>query len=160
MLRYLLMAMLPALLLTANQITAQTTTTIDTSMVIDAKRDCGAVGDGIADDTLAIQRALDMAVGDTTLRFPETPRTAPRRVFIPAGTYRITRTLLMTSAHTNLRLEGAGSYGGPMRAMTRLLWDSDEHSVLMQSYGQLGLVMSDICFDGNHMGVRPSCAGN
>ncbi len=147
--RYLILAILPALLLISKQLTAQTSP-INTSSVIDAKRDCGALGDGIADDTLAIQRALDMAVGDTTLRFPETPRTAPRRVFIPAGTYRITSTLLMTSAHTNLRLEGAGAYGGPMRAMTRLLWDGDEQSVLMQSYGQLGLVMSDICFDGNH----------
>jgi hypothetical protein len=122
----------------------------NTSAIIDAKRDCGAIGDGVADDTVAIQRALDMAVGDTQRRFPESPRTAPRRVFLPAGTYRITKTLLMTSAHTNLQLFGAGSYGGSMRAMTRLVWDGDEQSVLMQSYGQLGLVMSDISLDGNH----------
>lgn len=117
---------------------------------INVKLQCGAVGDGKVDDTLAIQRALDMAAGDTHLRFPESPRVATRHVYLPPGQYRITRTLLMTSAHTNLTLQGAGSYGGAIRAMSQLIWDGPENGILMQSYGQLGLNMSDIRFDGSH----------
>ncbi len=41
-------------------------------------RDFGAIGDGVADDTAAIQAALD---------------TKPRSVFFPAGTYRCNLTL-------------------------------------------------------------------
>src|SRR5215218_1552283 len=47
------------------------------------RTDFGAVGDGRADDTAALQRALDALVG---------PGTATG-LYIPAGRYRITRTL-------------------------------------------------------------------
>src|SRR5436305_859640 len=56
---------------------------------MDAKREFGAAGDGKADDTAALQKALD------ALR----PSDSPRRVlYIPAGTYRIARTLRVTRA--------------------------------------------------------------
>ncbi len=45
-------------------------------------RDYGAVGDGIADDTEAIQRAADAAQNS-----PDT-----RTVYLPAGIYRLTTT--------------------------------------------------------------------
>lgn len=117
---------------------------------VNAKLHCGAIGDGVADDTQAIQQALDMAIGDTTIRFPESPRVSPRRVYLPPGKYRITQTLIMTAAHTNLTLYGAGSRGGEIRAMSQLVWDGANDGILMQSYGQMGLVMSDIRFDGNN----------
>ncbi|NCW27564.1 MAG: hypothetical protein EBV83_04615 [Verrucomicrobia bacterium] len=51
---------------------------------IDVKTECGAVGDGQADDTAAIQKGLDL------LR----PERATRKIlFFPAGSYRITSTL-------------------------------------------------------------------
>src|SRR5262245_38724110 len=50
---------------------------------LDARADFGAVGDGFADDTDALQAALD------TIRSP----TGPPVLFLPAGTYRITRCL-------------------------------------------------------------------
>src|SRR5689334_19005272 len=50
---------------------------------LDARRDFGAVGDGRADDTAALQRALSalMAAGEAVA------------LYLPAGRYRITRTL-------------------------------------------------------------------
>lgn len=52
--------------------------------------DYGATGDGVADDTVAIQAALDAGVGS---------------VFIPAGSFKITAALLVPS---NTKITGAG----------------------------------------------------
>jgi hypothetical protein len=54
-----------------------------------------AKGDGKADDTDALQKALDQAVGETHHGL----------VFLPSGTYRITRTLVVP---TGVRLYGVG----------------------------------------------------
>ncbi|MBT2736170.1 right-handed parallel beta-helix repeat-containing protein [Bacillus sp. ISL-7] len=48
-------------------------------------KDSGAIGDGVADDTVIIQSALDKA---STLAFPS-------KVVIPAGTYKLTAELLI-----------------------------------------------------------------
>ena len=55
-------------------------------------KDFGAVGDGVADDTAAIQAAIDAAAG--------------RPVYVPAGTYVITSTIDMESAATGLFNQG------------------------------------------------------
>jgi hypothetical protein len=56
--------------------------------VIDARRDLGAKGDGVADDTEALQRGIDLSCGAD----------GPSRVlFLPDGTYRVTRTLVVKS---------------------------------------------------------------
>ena len=54
-------------------------------------KDFGAVGDGVADDTAAIQAAIDASAGRTLL--------------LSAGTYKITTSLLITD---NLKLCGEG----------------------------------------------------
>ena len=65
----------------------------------------GAVGDGTADDTAAIQAVLDQVVDGTT-------------VYLPPGTYRITSTLKLVGPRHGFTLIGQGretklSWGGP-----------------------------------------------
>ena len=57
----------------------------DPRAIIDVKRDCGAKGDGVADDTQALQSAIERTGGKDHSRF----------IFLPAGVYRITRTVIM-----------------------------------------------------------------
>ena len=76
---------------------------------LDAKRDFGAVGDGKADDTAALQKALDALRASSDTNGPST------LVLLP-GTYRITATLRMTS-HFMTTVTGLDP------ATTRLVWD-------------------------------------
>lgn len=56
----------------------------DPRAVLDVKRDCGAKGDGVADDTAALQAAIERAPGRDYTRF----------IYLPNGTYRITRPII------------------------------------------------------------------
>lgn len=67
----------------------------DSGKIVDA-RDFGARGDGKADDTVALQKALDVAGSDPG---------AGRTVFLSSGQYRITRPLVMP---LNVDLVGHG----------------------------------------------------
>ena len=71
----------------------------DPRAMIDVKRDCGAKGDGVADDTDALQAAIERVGGKDYTRF----------VHLPAGTYRITRTLVFRPPGTGKE----GSMVGP-----------------------------------------------
>lgn len=57
----------------------------------------GAVGDGVTDDTTAIQAAIDAA------------STSSDVVYFPSGTYLISSTLQQKAAHTDLVMFGAGA---------------------------------------------------
>jgi hypothetical protein len=79
---------------------------------IDVKTECGAVGDGVSDDTAAIQKGLDMAYSDNSKK---------RVLFFPAGTYRTTSVL------TVLRKQGGESLGigiqGEGMERTKIVYD-------------------------------------
>ncbi len=57
--------------------------------VLDAKRDLGAKGDGMTDDTDALQKGIDASCGEGG---------ATRVLYLPNGIYRVTRTLVVKSA--------------------------------------------------------------
>ncbi len=69
--------------------------------------DFGAVGDGVADDTLAIQAAINEALGGPPEEAPSTQRIASGTVYIPPGNYKITGTLKIYSCH-GMKFLGAG----------------------------------------------------
>jgi hypothetical protein len=80
----------------------------------DLKRDYGAKGDGLTDDTAAIQAAL----GDLSAAVGKSPV-----LYIPAGTYLVTQTVMVQSAHSigvigadpsNTVLKWAGAKGGTL----------------------------------------------
>jgi hypothetical protein len=59
-------------------------------------KDNGAVGDGIADDTVAIQKTIDKAVGSSI----------PGIVYLPSGDYKITSPLVIKDSGIIFRGEG------------------------------------------------------
>jgi hypothetical protein len=79
------------------------TLTPNAGRVLDVKRDFHAVGDGVCDDTAAIQAAIVAAAAAT-----DSPT-----IYLPAGTYRISRSLVVNGS--NYTIAGSGFY-------SQLLW--------------------------------------
>lgn len=88
-----------------------------------------AKGDGIADDTAALQAALDAVTGQYGQ--PATRKT----VYLPAGTYRITKTLSWGNGKNlyGINLIGCG-------CTTRLVWDGDDKEPYM--FHQNGVIVT------------------
>jgi len=102
---------------------------------VNAKTDYGAIGDGKADDSAALQKALnDLRPADSKKRV----------LYVPAGTYRITTTLnVVREAHA----ESQGiSIVGEDPATTIIRWDGPANGVMLYYspwYARLGRLTLD-----------------
>ena len=87
---------------------------------LDVRRDCGARGDGIADDTEALQKAFNLVR-------PPTAKVAV--VYLPSGTYRLTKTLrLERQSHgESMHLIVVGEHP----ETTVLRWDGEAGGVMI-----------------------------
>lgn len=101
----------------------------------DVKRDFGAVGDGTTDDTEAWQQALD------SLGFSGNNPQPKAILHVPAGTYRITRTLEFRSRF------GAGVVGEDPET-TVLRWDGPDDGVLVWVDGTRDLRFTRLTLHG------------
>jgi len=93
------------------------------------KRDFGAVGDGKADDTAAIQKAL------TTFWQKS------RVLYFPAGTYRLTKGLELAGT-------GCGMIIGEDPAKTILKWDGEDNGVMLMCNGVHHTKFSRLTWNG------------
>lgn len=88
-------------------IAAQHATDDTTYVRVFTPQEYGAIGDGIADDTLACQTALDAACGGPPGANPSPIRFAVGTLYLPPGDYRITAPLVIKST-IGLSIHGAG----------------------------------------------------
>lgn len=91
-------------------------------------KDAGAVGDGQADDTAAIQKVLDGVREGST-------------VYLPPGTYRVTRTLRITGPLIGVSVLGHGRD-------TTLAWDGEADGKVFADDGLAHARYVGIQFDG------------
>jgi hypothetical protein len=100
-------------------------------------RHYGARGDGNNDDTSAIQNALDLG----------------QSVYLPKGTYRVTRTLRLKASGQTLSGEGTGSTDSP--ALTRILYaGKPKGKVISVSTGKVHVqqcTIRNLEVDGNNL---------
>lgn len=99
---------------------------------IDVKARFGAKGDGIADDTTAIQNALSSSAASAG---------KPFGVYFPAGNYRITRTLTMKYQHIVVY--------GEDPATTKLSWEGPSGADMVLANGVSWSIMGRLTFEGN-----------
>lgn len=102
-----------------------------------AKRDYGAVGNGIADDTIALQRALN-DLGQSG---------KPSVLYLPAGTYKITATLRLNGNSFGSGFWGVGIIG-EAPSSTKIVWAGPAGSAMLLQDGGYNVRYSRITWDG------------
>ena len=139
---------------TSEQVTFLQTGTGATARTVDAKlkdtvsvKDFGAVGDGVTDDTAAIQAAIN-SISSGTLYFP-------------AGKYKVTSTLTINGLIQNVNLLGSSyTHGGqPVSVFCGcyLVWYGSSGGVILQLSGVIGNIIKNIWFqDGGPSLVAPA----
>lgn len=105
----------------------------------DAKRDYGAVGDGVADDTAALQRALN------DLGLPGKASV----LYLPAGNYKITSSLRL---NWNAQIGGFGWGGvgivGDSPSTTKITWAGAQNGAMLIQDGGYATRYARITWDG------------
>ncbi|MHB9132373.1 MAG: glycosyl hydrolase family 28-related protein [Armatimonadota bacterium] len=101
-------------------------------------KDAGAVGDGVADDTQAIQRVLDTVGEKFTVYAGDRDS-----IYFPAGTYRLTAPLRVGG---KVRLNGVLLIGHGRD--TRLVWDGPEDQPMLVANGITTARYEGLVFDG------------
>jgi hypothetical protein len=101
---------------------------------LNAKTGFGAKGDGVTDDTHALQAALDAA----------TTGTVNTTLYLPAGVYLITSTLTINH-HINISVIGAEP------ANTIIKWGGPAHGTMMQINGTAYSKFNRITWNGNRV---------
>jgi len=102
----------------------------------DVKTTFGAVGDGIADDTAAIQRGLN------SLR-KYNSATGPAVLYFPAGSYRITSTLTM-------ELNTGASVVGADPSVTSIVWAGPPNGTMLLTSGSFDTLFARLTWDGKY----------
>lgn len=103
-------------------------------------KDFGAAGDGVTDDTAAIQAAIDSIVGGS--------------VFVPVGTYLISSPIRL---NRGVRLIGAGPFDTIENASTKIKLKAASNCAMLQTPAAISgagaathfLAIENILFDGN-----------
>ena len=101
---------------------------------VNVKTTFGAIGDGVADDTAALQSALN-SVGYH--------HGQPETVWIPAGTYRITNTLSLTAKQLGVVVVGEDP------TTTKLVWDGPSTGAMFATHSALCAAIARITLDGS-----------
>ncbi len=102
-----------------------------------AKRDYGAVGDGVADDTAALQAALN------DLGQPGKPST----LYLPPGTYKITATLRLNGNSFGSGFWGVGIVGDAP-SNTKIAWAGSSGAAMLLQDGGYNVRYARITWDG------------
>lgn len=100
----------------------------------------GAVGDGVVDDTFAIQTAIDMACGPGDPA--QTVRTAKDSVYLPGGTYRITQPLRVESV-IGFKFFGEGMWMTRLSASGQLPYVLDLNGVFGSQFSEFTIRSKD-----------------
>ena len=106
----------------------------------DVKRDYGAVGDGIADDTAALQKAID-DLGNSTQPLYPILTNHPYVLYLPAGTYRITQEL-------EFKYRIAVSVVGEDPTTTIIKWDGASGGIMLHCNGVSHHRVARLTLDG------------
>eukprot|EP01043_Picozoa_sp_COSAG02_P005894 COSAG02_NODE_163_length_32424_cov_21.759010_12_plen_889_part_00 len=114
---------------------------------IDVKKHCGALGDGVHDDTAAINRCLSMA---PTGKWPDA--VAGPTVYFPAGTYRLTDTLIAGTRNMSaVPPSSQGWIGGGLVGHgreTQLVWYGKPGGQMLHCHGVAYYRIQGLHIDG------------